>query len=646
MHQLREQLRATRPKKSSASDHLTMKFIKQNQEILEPLLLVIINNTINSSIFPEGLKTSRILPLLKKGKVKTNPQSYRPINILPSVSRLIEKLIAVSLNDHLELNDLIPGQHHGGRNNHSTTTAITTIVDNWANQLQENNTNAVVIIDQSAAYDLINHRILMRKLEVLGITTKALALISSFLDGRQQQVTVDGQTSGSLHIGPVSVVQGSVLSCILFLIYTLDMPLIHHDVQHDAVGEARCSMPSSSSFVDDWVITIRETKDRPLQQGINETMIRIENYMKANQLALNTDKTQLMIITRQKQNQSNLIIENANPELIVKPVQSIKLLGITISADLLWTKYLLTGKDSLLTQLRTRITMLSKVCKYASKANRIKLANGIFASKLSYCMEAWGTAPKYILKKLQAQQTSALHLIHGTQSLRWNRTRLLKESKWLGLDLQVRFTSAKYTHKILNGKGPQQLTQLMVPRSTNQSRLTRSTVPGRLGVKPGSLGRTMYTKYTYRNQAYDHFASIPSELSSIIKVVNFRNRTKRYLINNDDLAVHRCNHGNCRESRMCGVSNLSGTIPVTVSTLTTNNPVNTTWTHQSPDQVTLFSEATLGSSDSIVPSPRTVDQHHRPPDTGLCPGPSPRPRAQDSVSSGVRLRTHPGFFDI
>jgi hypothetical protein len=551
MNQLRDQLKSTKPKKSSSSDHITMSFIKNNQVVLEPLILSIINITINTSIYPDQLKISRIIPILKKGKAKTNARSFRPINILPSVSKILEKLLANLINDHLERNHLIPGQHHGGRANHSTTTAVTTLIDNWANQLQSNTKNAVIVIDQSAAYDLIDHFILIKKLRVLGLTTKALNLMESFLSGRQQQVTVDGLTSDRLHVRPVSVVQGSVLSGILFLIYTLDMPLMHHNIMHDAVSEANCTMPSSSSFVDDWVLTIRETATRPLQQGIDETMLTIAEYMKSNKLAMNSEKTQLMVIARDVTSYRSLIIKNDNPDLIVKPVHSIRLLGITIASDLRWNNYLLSGKDSLVKQLRKRNTMLAKVCHFTTKQNRLKLANGIFASKLLYGIEAWGSAPNYLIQKIQAQQTKSMHIIHGYKSLKWNRTKLLKESKWLNMELTIKLTSLKFTHKILNGKGPQQLMLLMKPPENPSARITRSTKPGKLGVKPASLGRTNYTKYIYRNLAYSQYSLVPSELTDIKSIVNFRKRTKRYLINQDDLPQHRCQHLNCLENINC-----------------------------------------------------------------------------------------------
>jgi hypothetical protein len=147
MYQLREQIKGTKPKKSSAGDHITMRFVKENQAALEPLILSIVHSVIKTSQYPDKLKASRIIPLLERGKVPTDPRSYRPINILPTISKLIEKHMATTLTAHLEANNLIPGQHHGGRAFHSTTTAVTTLMDNWSHQVQNKNRNAVIILD-------------------------------------------------------------------------------------------------------------------------------------------------------------------------------------------------------------------------------------------------------------------------------------------------------------------------------------------------------------------------------------------------------------------------------------------------------------------------------------------------------------------
>jgi hypothetical protein len=212
--------------------------------------------------------------------------------------------------------------------------------------------------------------------------------------------------------------------------------------------------------------------------------------MQANKLSLNTDKTQLMILDRNRKDTNKYIIKNENPELVVCPVKSIKLLGLMISDDLKWTQYLMYGKDNLIKQLKKKNTMLFKVCKYTSVKNRINLANGIFGSKLLYGMEAWGTAPVAVRKKLQAQQTQALYSIHEEKSKRWTRTHLLKEAKWLTVDLQIKLTSVKLTQKILNNKGSEQLTALMKPDNTNKAQITRGTRPGKLGAKPQGLGFT------------------------------------------------------------------------------------------------------------------------------------------------------------
>ena len=135
--------------------------------------------------------------------------------------------------DYLISNDLILESHHGAIKGKSTTTAVATVIDTWANLIEENKDIAAIAMDQSAAYDIIDHVILLRKLEILGFQPdSSIEWFQNYLSGRQQQVFIDGAKSDKLHIGAKSVIQGSVLSCALYLIYILDIPTIFHQEVH------------------------------------------------------------------------------------------------------------------------------------------------------------------------------------------------------------------------------------------------------------------------------------------------------------------------------------------------------------------------------------------------------------------------------
>ena len=136
----------------------------------------------------------------------------------------------------------------------------------------ETKRTALLILDQSKAYDVIDHKILLSKLQLLGFTNQATRLMSSFLTNQKQFVQVQGNRSDTLLSGQNSVIQGSTLSCSLYLIYILDAPQIFHDQVHSPLDYRQCANPSLKTFVDDMYTLVTKTGNRTLQQEVELSM--------------------------------------------------------------------------------------------------------------------------------------------------------------------------------------------------------------------------------------------------------------------------------------------------------------------------------------------------------------------------------------
>ena len=174
----------------------------------------------------------------------------------------------------------------------------------------ENLTNdkdaALIVLDQSKAYDVIAHDILLGKLRLLGYTNQAITIMASFLAERKQFVQVQGSRSEVLVTGPNSVIQGSVLSSALYLIYVLDTPLIFHDTKHEPLEYRKCSRPSIKTFVDDNYTIVKKSENKDLNQSVKDAMESITEYMTNNKLALNQSKSKIMIISKEPGHEEEL----------------------------------------------------------------------------------------------------------------------------------------------------------------------------------------------------------------------------------------------------------------------------------------------------------------------------------------------------
>ena len=169
MSQLKNTLKSIKPTGSTGIDTISTRTLKNLDKSINPLLLNLVNTTITTDQYPDALKTSKAVPILKQGKESTDPLSYRAVNLLPALSKIVDRVISEQLTRFLVENDVIPYQHNGGIRNKSTVSAIMSVVDEWAEAVENGDSLAVIVIDQSAAYDTIDHRLLLLKLKAIGV---------------------------------------------------------------------------------------------------------------------------------------------------------------------------------------------------------------------------------------------------------------------------------------------------------------------------------------------------------------------------------------------------------------------------------------------------------------------------------------------
>ena len=498
---------------STGVDGISMKTIKNLQKPLEQPILNLINSTFGTTEYPSNLKQSKVIPLLKKGKPENIPTSYRGINLLPALGKIIDKIVYNQLLKHLELNNLIPENHHGGIQQRSTVTATATLIDKWANNLENNIDTAILIIDQSAAYDIVPHELLVEKLKNLGTDEHSTHYFRNYLKGRSQKVYIEGTYSEELYVGPMSVVQGSTLSCLLYLIFILDLPILYHTLRPNIQQQEQCNNPTPTTFVDDTVVTLNLDDIKTNQNNLELCFHRIQDYMTANRLHLNQDKTTLLIVSKHPDRRNQLYLPTNKKT--VYPVKHHKYLGISVSDDLKWNNHITDAKDSLTKQLKTRLNALKKVRPYVDEKLMRQITNGIFASKLGYGLELWAGAPNYLRKKVQTLQLQACRITLGPKSLRWSTKKLLTEMKWNSISSLLEIASSRLTHSIINKDKPENLSYRIKSNYKPNPQDTRTTGQGKLGTLPKITGRTQVTKNHFRVNSYKIYSKIPKIITDI-----------------------------------------------------------------------------------------------------------------------------------
>jgi hypothetical protein len=290
----------------------------------------IFNLSLSSGVFPSKLKLCRVIPIFKAG-CALECDNYRPISLLSSISKILEKIVAEKLVKHLLDNDLLYVHQYGFLPNRSTEHNLLQIVNYISNALNEGNYCIGVFLDLKKAFDVCSHEILLKKLEKMGIRGISYAWFKNYLSGRTQFVDINGNRSESLNID-ISVIQGSILGPILFLCYINDF--------------YAATTLFSVLFADDTTGLGKGKNLRDLTTYMNSELQKIANWFRSNKMAINTSKTKFIVFrTRGKRIDpadcqlvfnNNEIGQIQNPDLIF-PItrvhcegeeKSFKLLGV------------------------------------------------------------------------------------------------------------------------------------------------------------------------------------------------------------------------------------------------------------------------------------------------------------------------------
>ena len=265
-------------KKATGLDRIPSKLLKMAASVIVPSLTSIFSKSILTGIYPNDWKAAKVTPLLKKG-IKSDPNNYRPISVIPVVSKVFEKIVYNQLYHYLDSNKSLLGCQSGFRSLHSTLTALLEATDAWSVNIDNGFLNGVVFIDLTKAFDTIDHKIILRKMSYLGVDQAAIKRFSSYLSGRIQRCSVNGKLSTARTLS-CAVPQGSILGPLLFLIYINDLP-----------NSLRDAVPRM--FADDTNHTSSAKTLTELKLALTPELNNLSCWLKANRLSLNVAKTEI-----------------------------------------------------------------------------------------------------------------------------------------------------------------------------------------------------------------------------------------------------------------------------------------------------------------------------------------------------------------
>lgn len=355
--------------------NISNNLLKQIIDYITEPLTALFNKCLNEGIYPEAFKKTKVFPLFKKGEI-SKAENYRPISIIPTISKVFEIIIKNRLVSYFDRNNLLNSQQFGFRAGHSTSQAVYNVLQNIISGLEAGKHMALTLCDLSKAFDCVNHALLLHKLEFYGITGPALSLIRSYLDNRVQCVSCDGATSNFRKI-EYGVPQGSILGPFFFLIYVNDFSNYMDPI-------------TSVLFADDTSLITGDSNYENLLQANNCTIKKAENWFSANNLLLNKDKTQKIVFSNNRYFNNNVCVSILGMHL--EP-------ALNGSSHISYISKKLSGIIFLLRRLNSMIDKSTLRMVYFS----------LFHSVLSYGILLWGNSPNSI--KIFRLQKKAVRIL-------------------------------------------------------------------------------------------------------------------------------------------------------------------------------------------------------------------------------------------
>ena len=432
------------------------KFLKDGIPILASPLAQLCNLSILLSVFPDKCKIAKLKPLFKKGST-TEAKNYRPISLLPLISKVIEKVIHDQTQRFLIENDVLYKYQSGFRGNHSTDSCLSYLNDKILQGFDCGKITGMILIDLQKAFDTIDHKLLLEKLAFIGFSEKAIEWFKSYITNRSFVVNVENEYSvpGPLLCG---VPQGSILGPLLFLLYVNDMP-----------QAIKCDL---LLYADDSVLIFSHKDIHVINEQLNNDFNSLCEWFVDNKLSIHfgEDKTKSILFASKNKikKMGKLNINHGN--INIKQHSKVTYLGCILDEDL-------SGESmatKVLGKINAKLRFLYRKNKFLTPSLRRLLCNALIQPHFDYACSAWyQNLNQKLLKKLQTSQNKCIRFCLQLSNRSHIGANEFENINWLPVRERFKQCICAIVYKYIHNISPIYMSELFSP--FDQSAQTRKS---------------------------------------------------------------------------------------------------------------------------------------------------------------------------
>ncbi len=490
--------------KATGDDGIPVRLLKLASHTCSIIICHIINMSIKHNVVPIEWKCAVVTLLYKDGD-RSVASNYRPISILPALSKILERVVYTQMYNHIDRNKILSNAQFGFRKGHSMSTCILSLLNKIYKNIEKKEVTGMVFLDLKKAFDMVDHNILLSKLRKYGVTDHSNNWFKSYSTGRFQCVRHRGVKSNRKEV-VCGVPQGSILGPLLFIIYINDLS--------EYLTECDVSL-----YADDTALFSSSISQIDLMMKLKMELSTISEWLKLNKLTLNVNKTKYVIFgTRnQVQAQINYKLDVNGQEL--ERVQHMKYLGVILDSQLTFDEHV----NFIHSKAVKKLGIVRKSREFLDRKTSLTLYRSSVLPHLDYCDLIYENTSKTNLNKLQLVQNSACRIMLLADK-RTSVSQMHKDLNLLPLDKCRDLHRAQDCFKHINDK-TSSLSYMFIEKDS-----ARPTRHGQTKQVHCPDLRTNYGHKAYSYRGPNFWNGLPNHIRLVTQKNEFRDTMTRLLM--------------------------------------------------------------------------------------------------------------------